>query len=229
MKPDAPPDDPLPAESPVFPPGDGAASATPDPEAQEALEFAGWLIHGRQTVGPKRLLAPGPDEAQLAQLVEAAAAAPDHGRIAPWRFVLVPPARRTRLAEVFRAALLERDPQATPAQLADAADKAARAPVLLLAVVDLRPVEPAICDAERYLSLGCALQNMMLAARAMGYGSALSSGRSLYSQALREAFALRDSERAACFASFGRVAHARPTRSRPAAAQLLSVFDPGQD
>lgn len=201
-----------------------AAPACVDAEAEEALEFAGWLIHGRQNIMPKRLSAPGPDAAQLAQLLEAAAAAPDHGRITPWRFVLVPPGQRPRLAQVFRAALLERDPQALEAQLRDAADKADRAPVLLLAVADLRPAEPDICEAERYLSLGCAVQNMLLLARAMGYGSGLSSGRSLGSRALREAFGLGEAERAVCFVSFGTAAQARPMRPRPGAAELLSVF-----
>ncbi|WP_119156189.1 nitroreductase family protein [Caldimonas tepidiphila] len=209
-----------------LPPAEDApspAAACAD-EAVEALEFAGWLIHGRQHVAPKRLFAPGPDEAQLRLLMEAAAAAPDHGRLTPWRFVLVPPAARERLAGVFRAALLERDPQATEAQLHDAGDKAARAPVLLLAVADLRPAEPDISDAERYLSLGCAVQNVILAARAMGYGSGLSSGRALQSRALREAFGLAEGEHAVCFVSLGSVAHARPVRHRPEPQQLLSVF-----
>ena len=73
--------------------------------------FAQTLIASRQNISPKRLVEPGPDGSQLAAVFEAAAAAPDHGLLCPWRFVLVPAHRREDLAEVFALALLDRDPR----------------------------------------------------------------------------------------------------------------------
>lgn len=189
------------------------------------LQWAKELIHGRQNFTPRRLVEPGPSPAQLEALLEAAAAAPDHGELNPWRFVLIPDSKRQRLGEIFRSALLERDGEATPQQQLEASEKAHRAPCLLLAIVDLAPKEKPIPAFERLISLGCAIQNMLLLARAMRYGSGLSSGQALGSAALRSAFALSAHEHATCFVSFGTVAKARPVRSRPTSAEILSAFE----
>ena len=68
------------------------ASAEPSASAQ----WAWALIQHRQTILPKRLDEPGPDERQLELILQAAAAAPDHGELLPWRFVLIPAAARAR-------------------------------------------------------------------------------------------------------------------------------------
>ena len=78
--------------------------------------MAAALMQSRQTILPKRLTAPGPDAAQLELILSVAASAPDHGQLLPWRFVIVPQAARAALAEVFGAALVERDAAATPEQ-----------------------------------------------------------------------------------------------------------------
>ena len=150
---------------------------------------------------------------------------PDHGELTPWRFILIPEPQRQALGDVFRSALLERDSAATPQQQLDASEKARRAPCLLLAVVDLAPKDKPVPDDERMVPLGCAIQNMLLRARAMGYGSGLSSGKALASASLRLAFGLSVHERAARFVSFGTVSKARPMRNiRPTPARIMSVF-----
>jgi nitroreductase len=193
---------------------------------RECARTAADLIHARQTVLPKRLLAPGPDADQLQALLGAAAAAPDHGQLLPWRFVIVPRGERASLAEVFAHALRERDATATPEQLDQAREKAHRAPLLLLVVVDGQCGDPAVDLAERILSAGCAVQNMLLMATAMGYGSALTSGKALGSQALRQRFDLGAGEQALCFLSVGTVAARRPARTRPAVADYCSTLGP---
>ena len=180
------------------------------------------LIHERQNVAPKRLEAPGPDTAQLDQLLHAAAAAPDHGRLTPWRFVLVPADKRTLLAEAFAAALLERDPAAGEIQLAQAREKAFRGPLLMLAVARLGAAEPDIPALERVVSLGCAIQNLLLAAQAMGYGCGLASGQAMGSAALRTLFRLVPDEEAVCFVGIGTVREPRPPRPRPQPADILT-------
>ena len=202
-----------------------AHPAVSDDGAVAAMATA--LMQSRQTILPKRLGAPGPAPAELASIVNAAAHAPDHGQLLPWRFVLVPDAARPLLAEVFAQALLERDPGATPEQCGQAREKAFRAPVLMLVVVDGERGDPEIDLAERLLSAGCAVQNMLLMATAQGYGSALTSGKALTSVALRTLFALQPHERALCFVSIGSVLTAKAARQRPAPAQYVSVLQPG--
>ena len=185
---------------------------------------AGELIQARQTVLPKRLVAPGPDAAQTQAILAAAAAAPDHLQLLPWRFVLVPAGQRATLGEVFAQALWERDPAATPEQLAQAREKAFRAPLLLLAVVDGARGDPEVDLNERILSAGCAVQNMLLMATALGFGSALTSGKALKSDPLRACFGLGAAEQALCFISIGTVLSRKPARVRPPVAAYLSVL-----
>jgi nitroreductase len=197
--------------------------------ATELAPCADWacaLIEARQTILPKRLVAPGPDSAQVQQILSAAAAAPDHGERLPWRFVVVPVAARERLAEVFACSLLERDADATPQQVAQAREKAHRAPLLLLAIARLTPAGGAddIPDDERLLSAGCAIQNMLLAATAQGFASALTSGKALQSAALRALFGLQVEERALCFMSVGTATARRPRRARPLPDAYVSVL-----
>ena len=194
------------------------------PRPPEVVELAHALIHTRQTILPKRLAEPGPDAAQLQAILGAAASAPDHHELLPWRFVLVPAGARDRLAEVFATALVERDASATPQQVAQAREKAYRSPLLLLAVVRLRDDDAEIESHERIVSAGCAVQNMLLMAHAQGFGGALTSGKALQSAPLRTLFGLQPDEQALCFVNIGTVVKARPVRLRPQAAQYVSTL-----
>ncbi len=189
-----------------------------------ATESTLELMRLRRQTSPKRLASPGPSEVQVRALFEAAAQAPDHGRILPWRFVQVGCEGRSQLGEAFACALLERDPDATQTQLQEARDKARRAPFLALAIVRLEDVHTQIPAVERYVSLGCALQNMLLAAHALGFGAGLVSGQALHSHALRELFAIESAEQAVCFIAVGTVAKAKAARQRPTPGEIVSML-----
>ncbi len=191
--------------------------------------MAALLMQSRRTILPRRLDAPGPDADQLNMILGAAASAPDHGQILPWRFVLVPAAARARLADVFGAALLARDAVATPEQVAQAQEKAYRAPLLMLVVVDGERGDPEIDLHERIVSAGCAVQNMLLMATALGYGSALTSGKALKSSGLRTLFGLAASDHALCFVSMGTVLSRKGERLRPGPADYVSTLDPREE
>lgn len=200
------------------------------------IDYANALIHTRQHVAPRRLVAPGPSDLQLQDILRAAAAAPDHGQLLPWRFVVVPADKRELLAEVFALALQDRDPDASPEQIDNARDKADRAPFLMLAITrlvgsnpkrDVKRVEPGelvVTDAERQVSLGCAIQNMLLTAHAMGFGSGLTSGQAITSPRLRGLFNLFEYEIAVCFINIGTVTKSKPTRLRPDVSAFVSLL-----
>ena len=183
------------------------------------------LITGRFSVSPKRLVAPGPSDAQLQQLVEAAGCAPDHELLRPWRLVHVAAAERPALAEVFVRALLDRVPDASADAQAQARQKAQRAPTLLLAVARLEPAHPDVPEAERHIALGAALMNLLLAAHGMGFAAMLTSGHALRSARFAEAFGLGAGERAACFVSIGTPTEVR-RRARPSAHELMTRWRP---
>ncbi len=194
---------------------------TPIDPMSDPAAWAAVLMQSRQTVLPKRLVAPGPDAGQLYALLGAAASAPDHKQLLPWRLVVIPTEARERLAQAFGAALLQRDACATQEQQAQARDKAFRAPLLILVVVDATCGDPDVNLFERMVSAGCAIQNMLLMATAQGYGSALTSGKALTSEPLRALFALGAGEHAVCCISVGTVQSRRPARPRPSPADYV--------
>lgn len=182
----------------------------------KTFALARALMSGRQNVSPKRLVEPGPSQQQVDDLLAMAGTAPDHGQLTPWRFVIVPTAKRVSLAEVFALALIDRDPGATLEQIEAAREKAHRAPLLMLAIARLAPVEPPIPVLERLVSLGAAVQNVLLSAHAMGYGAGLTSGQAMTSPRMRTLFALGDGEEPVCFVNVGTVVKAKSPRLRPA-------------
>jgi len=189
-------------------------------------EMCAALIHARRTTLPKRLGEPGPDASALDLILEAASAAPDHHSLTPWRFVIVPAHDRERLADVFAQSLLERDATATPDEVAKAREKAHRAPLLMLAIVRVAGDDPDIPAAERLLSTGCAIQNMLLMATALGYGSALTSGKALHAAGLRKLFELASDEQAVCFVSIGTAVAGKPARGRPRSSAYVKTLPP---
>ena len=152
-----------------------------------------------------------------------AAAAPDHGLLTPWRFIVVPNTQRHRLAEVFALALIDRDPGATLEQIESAREKAYRAPLLMVAVACLGPREPDIPRLERMISMGAAVQNLLLGAHAMGFGAGLTSGQAMRSKRMHELCGLAHEEFAVCCVNVGTVnRRRRAARSRPGAAAFVS-------
>lgn len=181
------------------------------------------LIHSRQNILPKRLVSPGPSAEQLHELFTLAAAAPDHGDLTPWRFVLVPEGQRHRLAEVFAAALADRDAQAGADELAAAREKAYRAPLLMVAVACLGPREPDTPALERLVSMGAAIQNLLLGAHAMGFGAGLTSGRAMTSPRLAALLQLAPGEEPVCCVNIGTATQRKqPKRLRPAPRVFVS-------
>ncbi len=201
------------------------ASAPPDAETA-ALAHA--LITGRFSVSPKRLVAPGPSAAQLQHMVEAAGCAPDHELLRPWRLIHIAASQREALADVFVRALLERLPTASSDAQAQSREKAFRAPELLLAVALLEPSHGSVPESERYVAMGAALMNLLLAAHGMGFAAMLTSGHALRTTCFAQAFGLRGGERAVCFVSIGTATEVR-RRSRPSAHELITPWQPSGD
>ena len=197
-------------------------NALPQGDADD-FSIARALIGSRQNASPKRLLEPGPSNVQLDSLLSLAAAAPDHGLLTPWRFIIIPAAQRHRLAEVFALALIDRDPGATLEQIESAREKAHRAPLLMVAVACLDAREPNTPALERMVSMGAAIQNILLGAHAMGFGAGLTSGQAMTSPRLRGLCGLRGGEVAVCCLNVGTVSKRKnAARVRPLPAMFTS-------
>jgi nitroreductase len=176
-------------------------------------------------VAPKRLEAPGPTTDELNLIFTAAAQAPNHGNIQPWRFILVPQEKRAALGQAFLQALQERDANATKAELNIAFEKAFRAPCLILAIVNHGHTEPQIAAHERQISLGCAIQNMLLMAQTLSIGSGITSGQAMNSRFVREIFRLTPDEEAMCYLAFGQVMTYKTKRKRADVSEIVSSME----
>jgi nitroreductase len=193
----------------------------------DTFSMAQALIGSRQNVSPKRLVEPGPSARQLDDLLALAATAPDHGLLTPWRFIVVPAEQRHRLAEVFALALIDRDPGATLVQIESAREKAYRAPLLLVAVACLGDREPNTPALERMISMGAAIQNLLLGAHAMGFGAGLTSGQAMASRRLGQLCGLTEGETTVCCVNIGTVSKRKPaSRSRPMPSDFTSELAP---
>jgi nitroreductase len=126
---------------------------------------------------------------------------------------------------VFREALRQRDALASETELQQAAQKAERAPVLLAAVLRKAQKEVAeVPNTERLISQGCAIQNILLMATAMGFGSALTSGKALNHPAMRQLLQLQDHEILTCFVNIGTAGRKPTERMRPHYVQYTSTL-----
>ncbi len=157
------------------------------------------------------MVAPGPDDAELDAMIAIAARTPDHGKLAPWRFVVIPADRRAAFAALLRDAFVLENPGATAAQL-EACDRFAAEGEALVVVLSSPVAGSHIPLWEQQLSAGAATMNLLHAAHAMGYVASWLTGWAAYSDAVRDAFGGPD-ERIAGFVYIG--SPGRPLDERP--------------
>ena len=145
------------------------------------------LLSTRRSGKPRDLVAPGPDADQLARMLEIAARTPDHGKLAPWRFVVVPADRRDALSELITGAYRAERPQAARLEI-EAMDQFARQAPTLVVVLSSPKTESHIPIWEQELSAGAACMNLLHAVHASGFAGGWLTGWPAYSDAVRDAF-----------------------------------------
>jgi nitroreductase len=126
------------------------------------------LAATRRSGKPREMVAPGPDEAQLRRILTAAMRVPDHGKIAPWRFVVIAAEQRAAFAALLERAYRLDKPEPTPRDIETLQQFAHQAPTLV-AVLSTPNVERPIPVWEQELSAGAACTAMLYAAHAEGY------------------------------------------------------------
>ena len=137
-------------------------------------------------VSPARL-APGElDPIKIDLILAAGLRAADHGRLRPWRFLVVRGEARHRLGELLAEGLKMRNPAASTEMLEAEHRKALRAPVIVIVMAVIRG-DGDIPDVEQIVSAGAAAQNMLVAAHALGLGGFWRTGAAAYDPLLRKA------------------------------------------
>jgi nitroreductase len=189
---------------------------TPNPAA---LEF----MLTRRSRPAKTLTGPVPAREELKVLLTAAARTPDHGKLEPWRFVVLEKAALTRLAALVpvRAAALEIDPDRTEKAVAQFRDAD-----LAVAVISAPKASPKIPQIEQVYSAGAVCLALLNAALASGWGANWLSGWPSHDRAfITEGLGLAEGESVAGFIHIGTETSAPPERPRPDLEQITTWMD----
>jgi nitroreductase len=127
-----------------------------------------------------KLTTPGPTPADLAQILDAAAHAPDHGRLKPWQFIVLDAAMRERFALAAAAAKRVRVPTMTDEQFAAEREKVARSPTIVVVACTVRRDQTKVPEIEQVIAAAAAAENLFLAAHDLGYGVMWKTGAAAY-------------------------------------------------
>jgi nitroreductase len=181
------------------------------------------LLQTRRSGKPRDLIAPGPDDAQLRQILEVALRTPDHGKLAPWRFVIVPQDKRAALATVLEQAYRAEKPDAGRLEIEAMHQFAHQAPTLVVALS--APVAGSKIPLwEQELSAGAAIMNLLHAAHALGFAGGWLTGWPSFNEDVRDVFG-GPGEKIAGFVFIGTSGKAQEERPRPAYDAIVSTWD----
>jgi nitroreductase len=180
--------------------------------SREAAEIQLDALLSRVSV--KALGDPGPDDADLRLIFEAAVCAPDHGRLRPWRFFVVRGEARERLSELFVTAARRRDPSISEVQLEKERGKPLRAPLTIVVVAKTVPGHK-IPEIEQVLSAAAAAMNILNAVHALGFGAQWVTGANCYDPGFRAAMGLDETHRLIGFIHVGAPLANLPPMDRP--------------
>lgn len=182
------------------------------------------LLATRRSGKPRDLVGPGPSPDELDAMLAIAARTPDHGKLAPWRFVVVGADQRDAFAALLAQAYRAERPDAPAADLAGVDQFARQAPCLV--VVLSAPVHGHKVPVwEQELSAGAATMNLLHGAHAMGYAGGWLTGWAAPSPAVRDAFG-GEGERIVGFVFIGTPARPLDERPRPDLSQVVREWQP---
>lgn len=187
---------------------------------KSAVDTVHQNIHQRQSIG--HLIEPAPNAEQLEKAFQAALTAPDHHRLKPTRFVVVPEAEREAFGELLSRALADTG-QTEEAQLERVKHHPFRAPLLVLALTQLQD-HPKVPHFEQILSSGAAVQNFLLSLQVQGFSTMWRSGAVVESKLFKQALGLSEQDLISGIIYIGTAVKAIPPRAEIVSADFVSQW-----
>jgi nitroreductase len=181
------------------------------------------LLQTRRSLKPNELVGPGPSPSELDTLLTIASRVPDHGKLAPWRFIVFEGDARLKAGDAIVAAFMVKYPESKQDQIDFERQRITRAP-LVIAVVSRAAPHVKIPEWEQVMSSGAATMNLVIAANALGFGAAWLTEWYAYDRSVLDAFGLLPHERIAGFVHIGKPTHVPEDRPRPALADIVTRF-----
>lgn len=196
--------------------GDELAPAHPSEETLALLRL-------RRSTAADLLTEPGPEPAVLKSILEIAARAPDHRRVAPYRFIVFQGEARGKAGEILADAFAAQEPEADTARLEKERARFERAPVVI-GVVSCVDREHRTPEWEQVMTVGAVCQNMLIAASAHGFAAQWLTEWYAYDQSVCSAFGLTQEERIAGYIYIGTARENPKERQRVELAQIVSEY-----
>ncbi|HRQ64723.1 MAG TPA: nitroreductase [Xanthomonadaceae bacterium] len=181
------------------------------------------FLASRRSVPARLLGEPGPSDAQILDLLRLAVRVPDHGKLEPWRYLLIRGDARYRLGEIFRARHAEIDPAVQGATLEKDRLRFTFAPAVI-AVVARVMADHRIPAQEQVLSAGLSAFTLLLGAQALGFDAQWLTGWAAYDHGIAQVLGLAPDERIVAFVHIGTAQGDVPERPRPDPATLLTEW-----
>ncbi|MHA6286968.1 nitroreductase family protein [Maricaulis sp. CAU 1757] len=172
------------------------------------------LLKRRRSTSAVALAEPGPSTEQVQELIGIASRVPDHGKLAPWRFILFEGEARSRFGQILGKVYEAKTSGATSEQVEAERQRLTRAP-LVIAVVSSVLERHKVPEWEQILSAGAACQNLLVAASAMGFAAQWLTEWYAYDPDIKDVMGLRSGERIAGFVYVGSTDEAPVERVRP--------------
>ncbi|WP_183485033.1 nitroreductase family protein [Martelella radicis] len=172
------------------------------------------FLKTRRSTPVLQLGEPGPGRAELEEMLTIASRVPDHGKLAPWRFIVYAGAARAEVGEALAEITLEGDAEASPERLKLERERLTRAP-LVIGVVSRAAIHPKIPEWEQIMSAGAACYNLVAAANALGYGATWLSEWYAFDERAFAALGVEPGERVVGFVHIGTRKEAPFERVRP--------------
>jgi nitroreductase len=172
-------------------------------------------------VAPHLLGGPGPTAEELDLLLTIAARVPDHGRLTPWRFLVIEGEARRRIGEAIAAAYRADNPAADSAQVEKEQGRLARAPLVVAVVSRARP-HVKIPEWEQTMSAGAVCMNLVIAANAMGFATSWLTEWYAFDRRILDALGLAPDENIAGFVHIGRPTTPPVERPRPVMSDIVT-------
>ena len=174
----------------------------------------------RRSASAVTLAEPAPTASELDILLRLAARVPDHGKLAPWRFIILEPAAKAVFADRLEALANSRGDARAAAKLGKL-----KIPPLGVAVVS-RPRPGEIPEWEQLLSAGAVCTTLLYAAQALGYGANWITDWYAYDDEAKAILGLESEERVAGFIFLGTPKEPPQERERPDPAGLITAWRP---
>ena len=177
-------------------------------------------LRSRRSCRPRDMIAPGPSDTQLDEILSLAMRTPDHGKLAPWRFIRVSDEQRGEFAALLERSFSSQNPDARSVQIEAAAAMAQMAPTLIILIHS--PQESAkIPEWEQVMSTGAVGMNMLHAGHAMGFVGGWITGWPTYDENIKKHLC-DERESIAGFFYFGSSKEELAERPRPVMADKIS-------